>query len=272
METIKTTARLQQLLKEKITVADLSEWADKPEKEQEIALEAAEKAIIQHRRKLMSAKKTAEYYAKLQQKETAPKYDYESLKARIKIMFPKFEIDDYNRFQFDKLCMYFSGSKMMSEHGLNENKGLFLMGNVGVGKTELMRMFCHNQINSYVMADCRMIAKEYGVKGSEILEQYKKPIETWHGGNLFMHDKFGVCFDDLGTEDEKKYFGNNENVMADIILSRYNNLNMSRQLTHVTTNLNPDELLNKYGSRINDRFIEMFNVVEFSMNAPSRRK
>ena len=146
------------------------------------------------------------------------------------------------------------------------------MGGVGVGKTELMRVFAQNQIQSYVLRECIEIAKDYALIGSQTLNDYNEPMKTWAGGNLYGHDILGVCFDDLGTENDKKHFGNNTNVMADIILSRYHKHNMTRHMTHFTTNLNSKEIEEKYGTRVMDRIREMFNIVIFPSGTPSRRK
>ena len=79
------------------------------------------------------------------------------------------------------------------------------------------------------------------------------------------------CFDDLGTENNLKYFGNECNVMAEILLSRYD-LFVSRQmLTHLTTNLNSSEIENIYGTRVRSKLREMFNLVSFSEKANDKR-
>ena len=79
------------------------------------------------------------------------------------------------------------------------------------------------------------------------------------------------CFDDLGIEQPRKYFGNECNVMAEILLSRYE-LFVSKGIpTHVTTNLSASELEEKYGNRLRSRMREMFNLVAFDKNSKDKR-
>jgi DNA replication protein DnaC len=41
--------------------------------------------------------------------------------------------------------------------------------------------------------------------------------------------------------------------------------------THITTNLTWNDL-SKYGDRVTDRMVEMFNLIHFDPNTPSRRQ
>jgi chromate transporter len=54
------------------------------------------------------------------------------------------------------------------------------------------------------------------------------------------------CFDDLGTENNLKYYGNDCNVMAEILLSRYDLFVSRHMITHITTNLNSTEIEDIY--------------------------
>ena len=79
------------------------------------------------------------------------------------------------------------------------------------------------------------------------------------------------CFDDLGTENNLKYFGNECNVMAEVLLSRYD-LFISRQLiTHITTNLSAPEIEAVYGNRVRSRMREMFNLINFNQGNLDKR-
>jgi DNA replication protein DnaC len=99
---------------------------------------------------------------------------------------------------------------------------------------------------------------------------------TWRNQPLgdyrtFNQKRAGYCFDDLGTEETKSHFGNKINVMAEIILNRYDNKTaMGWEFTHVTTNLSADEIEQYYGSRVRSRFREMFNAI--TLNGNDRRK
>jgi DNA replication protein DnaC len=57
--------------------------------------------------------------------------------------------------------------------------------------------------------------------------------------------------------------------MADIILNRYDNPKIPHHMTHLTTNLKPDEIEQAYGTRVRSRMREMFNVI--LLTGPDRR-
>ncbi|MGE4587257.1 MAG: hypothetical protein AB7D05_07945 [Mangrovibacterium sp.] len=79
------------------------------------------------------------------------------------------------------------------------------------------------------------------------------------------------CFDDLGVKQPLKYFGNDCQVMAEIILSRYELFVSKGMLTHVTTNLSASELEARYGTRVRSRLREMYNMVAFDKDSGDKR-
>jgi hypothetical protein len=50
------------------------------------------------------------------------------------------------------------------------------------------------------------------------------------------------CFDDLGVEHTGRFFGKDCNIMGEILISRYDSFKSSGIKTHITTNLNADEI------------------------------
>ena len=78
------------------------------------------------------------------------------------------------------------------------------------------------------------------------------------------------CFDDLGTEQALKYFGNECNVMGEILLRRYEYFITHKMITHLTTNLSASELESCYGNRIRSRLREMFNLISFGTSKDKR--
>jgi hypothetical protein len=79
------------------------------------------------------------------------------------------------------------------------------------------------------------------------------------------------CFDDLGAEQSLKYYGNECNVMSEILLSRYDLFISQRMITHITTNLSASELEEIYGNRVRSRFRETVNLVAFCERARDKR-
>ena len=166
-----------------------------------------------------------------------------------------------------KLLIYVIRDKENAERlNIQLNKGILLSGPVGCGKTSLMSIlrFFLSIDSRYVMKSCRDVSFEFIREGYEVIIRYSR--------NSFNHDKPRVyCFDDLGTENNLKYYGNECNVMSEILLSRYD-LFVSRQMiTHVTTNLNSSEIESIYGTRVRSRMREMFNLVSFSREARDKR-
>lgn len=72
------------------------------------------------------------------------------------------------------------------------------------------------------------------------------------------------CFDDLGAEQSLKYYGNECNVMGEILLSRYEYFVSHDMTTHITTNLSASEIEELYGNRVRSRMREMFNLILFN--------
>lgn len=181
-------------------------------------------------------------------------------------------IDEFNDPAIKSLCYYASQDESFEliEEGYSHKKGLILIGPVGCGKTTLLKLLQKNSFNPYRFISCRKVANDYAEFGHSAIGTYSAVQEvTKH--EWFGHSNVGYCFDDLGTEGEKKNFGNQLNVMAEIILNRYDNIPEKRK-THFTTNLSADEMLKIYGERAFSRMREMLNIIEMPFNAPDRRK
>ncbi|WP_374362728.1 AAA family ATPase [Cloacibacterium sp.] len=148
-------------------------------------------------------------------------------------------------------------------------KGILLSGPIGCGKTtlfKLMQKFIGNK-NKFGMVSTRQIVSEFMQSGYQILENYSK--------GHFTHDarKAKVyCFDDLGIETSSKYYGNDCNVMAEILLTRYDLFKEKGLITHLTTNLSAAEIESIYGNRLRSRMREMFNLFGYDHNSTDKRK
>jgi hypothetical protein len=258
-------------IQEKITQKDFNE-IDLTDEEKTEALRRAreEKFYLLER---------AKYWDKVLTEPEVRYYTPEELFGRLKAsknqMGKSFSVDNDNRAQVKLVCQYFAGVETPE---INPSKGLALLGNVGVGKTYLMAFFFQNQLQSYTMANCRKIegqwveeaaAKDKPAQG--VISRYSAPIQGATNSNPFAHVHLGVCFDDLGTETSpSKAYGEEKNVLAEILMNRYES-GMPYNMTHVTTNLSAHDIGIKYGNRIRDRFREMFNVINFPNEAKSRR-
>jgi predicted ATPase len=184
-----------------------------------------------------------------------------------KIGLSKFVLDDNNTQMLAWLCMYFTNNKGFEniDPSFKLTKGLLLSGNVGCGKTTIMRLFASNQKASFNVINCNRIADMYADIGPEILHKYSDFLKVPTSLDTFYQNQVGVCFDDLGTESLKKHYGDVANCMEQIILNRYHNA-LPFDYTHFTTNLSSDQIEERYGTRVRSRLREMVNVIDLPGN------
>jgi DNA replication protein DnaC len=213
-------------------------------------------------------------------------YDFEKIKTYLNIkgylLFGKnFKIYKEDEPLLFKLCCYFiQDHHSCAQMGIDTNKGLLLSGPVGCGKTSLMKLLPHiapRKIN-YEIIPTRNIVFNFNASGFEVLEKYSENIS--------------YCFDDVGVEPIGKHFGADCNVMGEILLSRYDIFTRHpeqvtersrsvvsgshptnfRAKTHITTNLNAQELEERYGNRVRSRMRQLFNLVAFESSSKDKRK
>lgn len=234
------------------------------------------KTILQHALRKKIAMINSSNYLKvvsIDPEYITPTFDqvYETMIFELKNNYG-WVIDEYNEQAIKSLCYYVSKDENFEliDEGYSHKKGLILIGPVGCGKTTLLKIIQKNSFNPYRFVSCRKVANDYAEFGHSAIGTYSSVQEvTKH--DWFGHTNVGYCFDDLGTEGEKKNFGNQLNVMAEIILNRYDNI-PEKFKTHFTTNLTADEMLKIYGERAFSRMREMLNIIEIPFDAPDRRK
>ena len=250
---------------------DSSDISLTQEEEQEVLRQALEK------KKAIESYKQQQERRKLFEAEMMRKWDstdmlnYIQWRAKAKLNIP-FTLDDKNHNIVRILCRYFTKDKRFEEMGpgWNLEKGIILAGNVGTGKTTLMKLFNANQKASYNIISCRKMADQYADMGPEMLHIYSRKLNIATSIDTFYQNQVGACFDDLGTERQGKHYGDAANVMEQIILNRYDNTNAPWYYTHITTNLTADEIENYYGTRVRSRMREMFNLI--TLEGEDRRK
>jgi len=116
----------------------------------------------------------------------------------------------------------------------------------------------------HLIKSCRNVSFEFIQDGYEVISRYSRHSFRYNHPKTY-------CFDDLGTENSLKYYGNDCNIMAEILLSRYDLFITQKLITHLTTNLNSSEIEQMYGSRVRSRMREMFNLVSFSNKSKDKR-
>jgi len=185
-----------------------------------------------------------------------------------------FQLDEYNRPLVKMLLAYFMQEPEFESMGedFSLEKNLLLFGDVGSGKTAIMRMFAVNPLQTYITYNCLDVEDDFTQKGiAGISDYWNDKYLPATCSNPFNHRSIGICFDDLGTEDTARHYGNQKNVMAHILQLRYNNVSGFMHKTHITTNLYGDEIQDNYGSRCASRIRQMFNQIVLP-DQPDRRK
>ena len=166
-----------------------------------------------------------------------------------------------------KLIAYFlKDQQTCYQLNINLEKGILLTGPIGCGKTTLMTLMKHlaPADNKFSVKPCRDISFEFIQDGYQIIHKYSI-------GKLYQSEPRTYCFDDLGTENNLKYFGNECNVMAEILLNRYDLFISKKLQTHITTNLSATEIENHYGNRVRSRLRTMLNLIAFDKTTPDKR-
>lgn len=167
---------------------------------------------------------------------------------------------------FKLLAYIFKDLRNCEKLNINPGKGILLTGPVGCGKTSLLNLlrFFLPQEKRYIVKPCRDVSFEFIQEGYCVINRY--------GRSSYIPDKpKSYCFDDLGTENNLKYYGNDCNVMAEIILSRYDLFVYKKMITHITTNLTSGEIEDIYGTRVRSRMREMFNLMAFDKDSKDKR-
>lgn len=166
-----------------------------------------------------------------------------------------------------KLIAYFlKDEATCHQFNIDMQKGILLSGPIGCGKTSLMNLMKYLTPieHKFNIKPCREVSFEFIQDGYSVIHKYSK-------GRLYESDPKIICFDDLGLENNLKYFGNECNVMAEILLSRYDIFISKHTPTHITTNLSASEIEAQYGNRVRSRMRQMFNLIAYDKSTPDKR-
>ncbi|MEP3210894.1 MAG: hypothetical protein ABJN95_17025 [Maribacter sp.] len=179
----------------------------------------------------------------------------------------EFQVDTDNKKYFNQICKYFSRDSLFEiDHEGDLNKGLFVYGNSGSGKTTSFKII-------------QSISQKYNLK-----QLWFPFIETQEVVNKFNSDKNkdsiiknyskgNFMFDELGAETtaQNVFVFGKEDIFIRILEARYNQFVDKGVKTHITCNLTLEEIRKRYGPRVEDRFYEMFNLVPLNVTGKSRR-
>lgn len=185
----------------------------------------------------------------------------ELIKSKAQELCPGWAMDDDNSQVVITAAAWLARE---GRQGMDLNKGLLIVGNVGTGKTMLMR------IVRAVMRDA--YGTQFGIRSCQ--EMVRTFSEEGYDGISDWMNAPHVCFDDLGAEQSGAHYAVKTNLMAEVIETRYSNLTSGRKCwTHFTTNLGTDKLKDHLGQRAYSRLRHMCNLLDLgaSSSAIDRR-
>jgi len=145
----------------------------------------------------------------------------------------------------------------------NQNKGLFLSGDPGTGKTVLAN-FVLRPILEYLLQ-----ASGYGRQTTidcmtaRQMAQYMKDDVQW-----IFRDTGAIIIDDVGTESTTFNFGEQINAFFELV----DFAEREGKLLVLTSNLTKQEIIEKYGERTFDRLRKLCRLVVIKNEGRSLRK
>lgn len=213
------------------------------------------------------------YYAQKERKESERKqqqfldimkpFTTDQLRKYILDNNPHFEIDSQCEKVFHLLCQYFANDPEFEQSGFKLSKGIMLTGPVGVGKTELLRVFTKNKRQCFHLISVYEIEAACLKNGVEFYQSYVDMVPGWgNTAKCFYQKGIGWAFDDIGRESVVFDFGNKSDVVSKIIQTRYlNKHKLQFNTLHLTTNLTPADIESRYDYAVKSRLREMFNYI-----------
>lgn len=132
--------------------------------------------------------------------------------------------------------------KFMAETKLEvRDKGLFLLGGTGTGKTVALKII--SAFRHYPVFYCDKLVSRYMANKKSFSEIFE--YET------------NIIIDDLGAEVTINDFGMKFELLTQIITDRHRLYTERGFLTLFSTNLNKDEFVSRYGQRVYSRIKQM---------------
>lgn len=166
------------------------------------------------------------------------KINIPNAEAEVRFLLQKFLDIEKKKMQW--ISPYNEIVKWLSD---NKGKGLFLYGNVGLGKT----LFCRYVIPALVL--------NYTEKVMHCFD-----MDEVNKDNLnAIKQKRIIGLDDVGTENIINDFGNKKDAFAEIM----DNAEKRNNIVVISTNLGAEQIRERYGDRVLDRVLKMTIRVPF---------
>lgn len=186
---------------------------------------------------------------------------------------PGFVIDDRNIRLLSELYIWvWSSMGRMPSGKLDPDKGILLWGDIGTGKTTIIKGLqkylatinrlacgCNNRSICLEIRSAAEVALLYAAEGMKALNRWTEQEQAAH-----------LAIDEIGREQISSHFGTPCNTVQTLLQLRYELRHSVLTLGTTNIDMTSGEFTERYGSYIFDRTKEMFNVV--FMSGRSRRK
>jgi len=189
----------------------------------------------------------------------------------VRLQFPDFQIDKSNTSTIEYLANI--------AIGYADRKGIIIRGDVGVGKTALLKIWLKFRLTVLAPSTIKLPLIRDDVNDRILKISFMDPVSlvsafTKSGYNLFTEKTDDILvIDDLGISTDISHFGNIVNVLEQMILARYNKFKNVPELEfYGTTNLTTDQLTELIGKRAMSRLSEMTAWKEGLILGHDRRK
>ena len=178
----------------------------------------------------------------------------EAFLEKAKDFVENYDIDDTNKDAIEVILKYFAG---INTKKYPLNKGLLIHGCIGSGKTITLKII-QQLVKNFSINNIRDVVADFNIGGFDAIDSLVKNRTR--------------AFDDIGQENNGKFYANETNVVQELIIRRYERFQNSGQITHFTTNFGTKEhFIKRYGKRAFDRLTEMCSSVILGDNDISRR-
>lgn len=183
-----------------------------------------------------------------------------------------FNINPENRAVYNTLVnaillnWYDDIGKDLLSRNIDRKRGFLIIGDIGLGKSTLFRLFksfCTKYNGpSFGMYTAKQVSDHYKLEGN--IDRFLNKTSTFKRYPT-------ICIDELGREDKTvNNFGTATNVISNLLQERYSLWQNHGVITHYITNLNLDEIKDRYGEFLRSRIVEQCNILVF--NGKNRRK
>ena len=149
--------------------------------------------------------------------------------------------------------------------GSNFKPGLMLYGRVGSGKSTLARAIV--RLIGFLYDKYELGDRRCSVTCCSALDLSRIAAEDISRIQQFKFTKL-LFLDDMGMEQATvKNWGNEFSPVVELLYYRYD----FQKFTIITSNLKSEDFRERYGERIGDRMLEMFDCIEFAQTLSYRK-